>query len=238
MADDQVIVEPIGNDTAVLTLNRPDKLNALNEGLMQDIIRSIEDANGDYKVLIIEGSGKSFSAGADLDEVQEGKELFPYFTELAKSALSFRGIIIGKHEGYTVGGGLEFALSFDLRYSTPEGKFMLTESKIDATIGAGSSALLPNIVGGSKARELIYTAKEINAEEACQIGLINDVFDKDQIDAKVESIATDLVSNKSYDALARNKMALNHALQLQTVFDYEEALGISDQKDENVRWES
>lgn len=115
---------------------------------------------------------------------------------------------------------------------------MLTESKVDATIGAGSSALLPNIVGGSKARELIYTAKEINAEEACRIGLINDVFEKDQIDAKVESIATDLVTNKSYDALKRNKMALNHALQLETVFDYEEALGVSDQKDDDIRWES
>lgn len=216
-----------------LTLDRPDSLNALNRELLSRLAEEIADAD-EYRVLVIEGAGDSFTAGADLDEEEGAGDLFQ---DITRAVRSFDGIVVGKLHGWVIGGGFEWTLSFDLRYAHADTTFKLPESEIGVTVTNASTLLLPLYVGAGTARELVYTSREMPAEEAERYGLLAGVYDDaDELEAAVVATARDLVANKSETALRLNKHALNHAFPVEEVLKREELVNEYCHDIEDTNW--
>lgn len=213
--------EPNG-DILRITLNRPEKLNALNVKLLTTLIETIREANGEYTVIIVEGSGDAFTAGADLDENSVGTERIELFQELTRTARAFDGILIGKLHGYAIGGGFELTLAFDLRYAQTGTTFRFSESEIGVTVSNATSRLLPLLIGSGRARELIFTCRDIDADEAEKIGLVSGTYPEGELKEAVSDIARDIVENKSKAALRYNKDLLNNATPVEPILNYEE----------------
>lgn len=216
-----------------LTLNRPDSLNALNVDLLSRLAEEIPNADGDYEVLIIEGAGDSFTAGADLNEDESAGSLFQ---EITHAVRAFDGIVIGKLHGWVVGGGFEWTLSFDICYAATDTRFKLPESEVGVTITNGSSLLLPIAIGSGKARELVYTSRELDAREAEELGLIAGVYEREELAETVKAVATDLVENKSRAALRLNKHVLDHAFDVDAVMEREEIVNEYCHAIEEMSW--
>jgi 2-(1,2-epoxy-1,2-dihydrophenyl)acetyl-CoA isomerase len=214
----------VGDESLRLTLNRPEKLNALNTDLLSALTERIQDANGEYRIVIVDGSGEAFCSGADLDE-DAGPERLMMFQDLTRTVRAFKGIVIGELHGYAVGGGFELTLSFDLRYAAKDTTFRMTESEIGVTVSNATTKLLPLVVGDGVARELVFTGREISATEAADLGLVSGVYDAESLHREVLAVAHDLVENKSHKALLLNKLAFDHAFPVETDLDYEELLG-------------
>lgn len=205
-----------------LTLNRPEKRNALNRELLSALVETLREANGAYTVVIIEGSGDAFTAGADLDEESDGTERIGLFQEVTRAVRAFDGIIIGKLHGYAIGGGFELTLSFDLRYARTGTTFRLPESEIGVTVSNATSRLLPLLIGDGRAREIVFTGRPIEAAEAAEIGLVSGVYPEEQLEEAVHDVARDIVENKSKAALRSNKDLFTTAVQVDRTLDYEE----------------
>jgi enoyl-CoA hydratase len=165
------------NDMAVLTMNRPENLNSINTRMQAEMKAIWEQIEKDrsIRVIIITGGEKCFSAGADI------KEQFPAGQSRPSSRDQFKKFedddrpFIAAISGFCLGGGLELALCCDLRIASPSSKFGLVELRIGSVPGAGGMQRLPRIVGITKAKEMLYTASRIDAEEAYRIGLINKI---------------------------------------------------------------
>jgi enoyl-CoA hydratase len=165
------------NDLAIITMNRPENLNSINTRMqaeMKAIWEQIEEDRS-IRVIIFTGGEKCFCAGADI------KEQFPAGRSRPSSRDQFKKFedddrpIIAAISGFCLGGGLELALCCDLRLASPSSKFGLVELRIGSVPGAGGMQRLPRIVGITKAKEMLYTASRIDAEEAYRIGLINKI---------------------------------------------------------------
>lgn len=177
---------------AVLTINRPDKLNALNGSCLTEIDNAIKfiETNTDIRGLIITGAGeKSFVAGADISELHNcDLETGKAFSEFGNSV--FRRIellnipVIAAINGFALGGGCELAMACHIRYASENAKFGQPETNLGIIPGYGGTQRLPLIVGLAKAYELILSGEIINATRALEIGLINKIFTKDELIAK------------------------------------------------------
>ncbi|WP_336000485.1 enoyl-CoA hydratase/isomerase family protein [Halorientalis halophila] len=226
--------EDVTEEIRRLTLNRPDSLNALSRALLSRIAEEVRAADGEYRVLILEGAGDAFTAGADLDEEEGAGDLFQ---EITRAVREFEGIVIGKLHGWVIGGGFEWTLSFDLRYAHSDTTFKLTESEIGVTVTNASTLLLPLYVGAGTARELVYTSRELPAVEAEQHGLLAGVFDDaDDLEDKVIDVATDIVENKSANALRLNKRAMDQAFPVEEVLKREELINEYCHDIEDMGW--
>ncbi|WP_254533202.1 enoyl-CoA hydratase/isomerase family protein [Natrinema gelatinilyticum] len=226
--------DDVTDDIRRLTLNRPDSLNALSRALLSRIAEEIRAADGEYRVLILEGAGDAFTAGADLDEEEGAGDLFQ---EITRAVREFEGIVIGKLHGWVIGGGFEWTLSFDLCYAHADTTFKLTESEIGVTVTNASTLLLPLYVGAGTARELVYTSRELPAAEAEQYGLLAGVYDDaDDLEAKVLDVATDIVENKSATALRLNKRAMDQAFPVEEVLKREELINEYCHDVEDMSW--
>lgn len=177
-------------ELAVLTLNRPQTLNALSFSLIQDIGSAIDEvAKSSARALIVTGAGeKSFCAGADITELQErslreqreGAELGQaVFAKL--DALPIASIALVN--GYAFGGGLELALACTFRLATANAKFGLPEIKLGLIPGYGGTQRLPRLVGQGRALELVMTGRTVNVAEALTMGLVNRQVDAPALDA-------------------------------------------------------
>ena len=219
--------ESITDDVLRLKLNRPEKLNALNKDLLRAIPKAFKEAEEEgRRVVIVEGAGDAFSSGADLDEASEEGEEIDLFQDITRAVRSFEGIVIGKLHGYAVGGAFEFSLSFDLRYAASGTIFKLPESEIGVPISNASTKLLPLYVGLGVAQDLIYTSRELTAEEAHQVGLLTGVHDSAELDDVVLNTATDLIDEKSDVVLRQHKRAFNHTFPVEDALEYERLLNI------------
>jgi 2-(1,2-epoxy-1,2-dihydrophenyl)acetyl-CoA isomerase len=208
-----------------LTLNRPEKLNALDPALLRDIAAAIREASGTYRVVIVDGAGEAFTAGVDLEAIDPGEDPVDLFQDLTRAVLEFEGIVIGQLHGWVVGGGFEWTLAFDLRYAAESATFKCPESEIGVPISNASSLLLPMTVGLGRARELLYTAREVDAGEAAEMGLVSDVVPEDTLHDRVMETATDLVEAKSERGLRLNKRAVTRALQVEDALQDEALVG-------------
>ncbi len=173
---------------ALITLNRPDALNALSFALIADLGRKIDEvAKSDARALLIIGAGaKAFCAGADIKELQgrsliaqkEGAEMGQaVFAKLDKLPVPSIAII----NGYAFGGGLELALACTLRIATKNAKMGLPEIKLGLIPGYGGTQRLPRAIGEPRALEMIMTGRTVDAEEAARIGLVNRLIDGDAL---------------------------------------------------------
>ena len=186
-----------------ITINRPDVLNALNIETIKEITKGIEELENDKKinVAVITGKGKAFIAGADINQMKnmtplESKEFSEIghnmLFKIEKSRLPFIAAI----NGYALGGGCETLMACDICIATKSAKFGQPEINLGIHPGFGGTQRLPRLVGRMKAKELLLTGKNIDAEEAKRIGLINDVVEDHQLMEITYKIAGN-ISNKS-----------------------------------------
>ena len=213
-----IILETEGK-TAIISINRPESLNALNAQTIQELSEAFEDLNADkeIRVIILTGSGeKSFVAGADI------KEFSDYGTAAAED-LSRKGqeILFDKIEnlhkpviaavnGFALGGGLELAMACHIRYASENAKLGLPEVTLGLIPGYGGTQRLPKLVGKGLANEMIFSAKMISAQRAKEIGLVNDVFAAEELLAKTKELAT-TISRNSPMAVAKAIEAVNQS---------------------------
>lgn len=173
---------------AVITLNRPDALNALSFALIRELGRKFDEiAGSDARALLITGAGaKAFCAGADVKELtgrsvmaqKEGAELGQnVFSKLDRLPMPSIAVI----NGYAFGGGLELALACTFRLATRNARMGLPEIKLGLIPGYGGTQRLPRVVGEARALEMIMTARTVDAEEAQRIGLVHRLIDGDPV---------------------------------------------------------
>ena len=207
-----------------LTLDRPEKLNALDRAFLREIPEAMRSMD-DYDVLVVDAAGDAFTAGADLDEAKADSEEAGLYQELTRATRGFEGLVIGALHGWVIGGGFEWTLSFDLRYAAADTTFKMTESEVGLPISNASTMYLPLLIGGARARELVYTCRELPAEEAHDIGLVNGVVPREELQSEVLRVAEDVVENKSQLALRLNKKGFNNAFPVEDVLEFETLLG-------------
>lgn len=169
-----------------ITMNRPEKLNAINSSMLSELIDALDNADRDdeTRVVVITGAGRAFSAGTDLNEDREGKESVPGYTTADTGFAAFYGLekpLIAAINGLAVGGGCTLTLSCDIRIASDNAQFQLPFTKLGGCTELGSTYLLPRLVGMGKASELVLTSKMIDAAEAKEIGLVNQVVPASQL---------------------------------------------------------
>lgn len=174
---------------ALITLNRPDKLNALNEATFLDIKAATEIVKNDPEInaVIVTGSGeKAFAAGADIQELNKCDEVsgvvFSDFGSQIFYGLENVGVpVIAAVNGFALGGGCELAMACHIRFASTNAKFGQPEVNLGIIPGYGGTQRLPRLVGMAKAMELIISGNMVNAEEAKRIGLVNEVFPPEEL---------------------------------------------------------
>ena len=182
---------------ATVTLNRPDKLNALNMQMAEELgaVLAAEDDDDDTRVIVITGAGRGFCSGADLTPsdapAPPRSATAPSLADAIFEAMQIQKPIIASINGVAVGGGFTLTLSCDIRIASEEARFMLPFTRLSISAEIGSTYLLPRLIGYGKATELILTSKMIDAKEAGEIGLVNHVVPADELEqATAEMAAT------------------------------------------------
>lgn len=173
---------------STVTINRPDKLNALSQEVLEDLRSAIDalEARSELRAALITGTGKAFVAGADIAAMKtlsevEGRAFGALGHGVFESIEQLRVPVIAAVNGFALGGGCELALACDFIYASSKAKFGQPEVNLGIIPGFGGTQRLPRRVGPALARELIYTGKMIAADEALRIGLVNAVFEPDAL---------------------------------------------------------
>ncbi|MGD8277178.1 MAG: enoyl-CoA hydratase-related protein [Gemmatimonadota bacterium] len=223
MTDFEFLQVSIDDGIAIVTVNRPDKLNALNAATIAEIDDAFHRlaADDDAAGIILTGAGsKAFVAGADIAELatmdplgairvsRHGQDAFRFIERMRKP-------VIAAVNGFALGGGLELALACHLRLASAKARFGLPEVKLGIIPGYGGTVRLPRLVGRGRALELILTGEMIDAEEALRIGLVNHVAEPDARAETTRSLLAKILANGPV-ALALALESVDHALTTST----------------------
>lgn len=204
----------------ILTISRPQALNALNTDVLIEMHKLLADIHYDpeIKVLIITGEGKAFVAGADISEMADmnpldarefallGNSVFSTIEEMEKP-------VIAAVNGFALGGGCELALACDIRLGSEKAKMGQPEVGLGITPGFGGTQRLMRVVGPAKAKELIFTGKTIDAQEALGIGLLNHVYPVETLLDEAKKMAKE-VAAKAPVAVQFCKRAINEGFEM------------------------
>ena len=206
---------PIG----ILTMNRPEALNALNEQVLRDLDAALDQAaaQDDILVLILTGAGRSFVAGADIAQMKdlspmEAKRFGLFGNGVFLKLENFPKPVIAAVNGFALGGGCELAMSCDIRVASEKAKFGQPEVGLGITPGFGGTQRLARIVGTSNAMELILTAKTISAAQAQEMGLVSHVYPPEELMDKALELAQAIAANAQV-AVRESKAAIRRGLQ-------------------------
>jgi enoyl-CoA hydratase len=215
------IIYEKGEGVATITLNRPEALNAMSKEVVDEILQAIEDIKRDenVRVVIFTGAGeKAFSAGADIKTMKGmnalgARELSLMGQKLCASLENLEKPVIAAINGYALGGGLEVAMSCDLRIASENSRMGQTEISIGLIPGWGGTQRLTRLVGPGKAKEMIYTGKMIDAKTAEQLGIVNIVVPGDKFRETVRLFALELAS-KAPMAIKVAKALINKGAEI------------------------
>ncbi|SMC49010.1 short-chain-enoyl-CoA hydratase [Papillibacter cinnamivorans] len=238
-----VNLEKQGN-IGILTMNRPEALNAINADVLKDLDAALNTIEQDEEiyVVIVTGGGKSFIAGADIAMMKdlsvapakvfitEGQRILTRLEDMGKP-------VIAAVNGFALGGGCELAMCCDIRIASEKAKFGQPEAGLGITPGFGGTQRLPRIVGLAKAKELMWTCRIIGAQEALEIGLVSKVVPAEELMNTAMELAKAIAANAQV-AVRQCKAAANRGMQcdIKTGLAYEaEAVALcfatEDQKD-------
>jgi enoyl-CoA hydratase len=203
MSEYQNLLLEVADGIATLTLNRPDKLNALNEQTIRELGRAVRQIREDGAVrgVILTGSGaKAFVAGADIAELArmgpvDGVEVSRLGQQVFREIELSRKPVIAAVNGFALGGGCELAMACHLRVASENARFGLPEVKLGIIPGYGGTLRLPRLVGKGRALELVLTGEMIDATEAHRIGLVNRVVAQDTLLDECRKLLTLILNN-------------------------------------------
>jgi len=218
--NDGVLLKEKDNGVVTLTLNRPQVMNSFNFELLhalQDQVNAIR-FDRSVRVVIIAGAGeKAFCSGADLKEratlsPDQVKEFIFTIRNLFTSIEQLNKAVIAAVNGVALGGGTELALACDIRIASMNASMGLTETRLAIIPGAGGTQRLPRLVGKGKAKELIFTGRRVDAQEALNIGLVNKVCEPGDLFEACRQMAA-MICETGPVAIEQAKYAINYGLE-------------------------
>lgn len=228
--DYNTIKYEVNGHIAKITMNRPKALNALNSEVLDELDKCLDEikANNDLRVLIITGEGRSFIAGADIKEMSDlgGLEAKAFGN---KGLSVFRKIetlpipVIAAVNGFALGGGCELAMSCDIRIASNKALFGQPEVGLGLIPGFGGTQRLQRLVGQGWAKYLIYSAENIKADKALEIGLVQDVVEVEELEERVNTLA-ETIAKQAPIAEKLAKEAINQGAQV----DIDQAMRIEE----------
>lgn len=218
MANQTVLYEKNQN-VAIITLNRPKRLNAITRDLIHGLVAQLNKARDDQDVhsVILAGAGRAFCAGEDLKETSAGKSFEDWMEEtdglqeVQRVVMDLGKPLIAAVRGYALGGGCEFAMSCDIRIAAEDAQFGFPETEVGLTITTAGTKLLAQIVGLGKAKELVFTGDFIGAQEALGIGLANRVVPAERLMDEALEMARK-IGEKSPLSLKLSRIAIDQGL--------------------------
>ena len=217
-------------EIAILTINRPKALNALNSQVLDELDRVLDDIDTDkIRALILTGAGeKSFVAGADIAEMstltkEQGQAFSKKGNDVFRKIETFEIPVIAAINGFALGGGCEISMSCDIRICSDNAIFGQPEVGLGITPGFGGTQRLARLVGPGMAKQMIFTGQNIKAEEALRIGLVNAVYPQNELLNEARKLALAIAKNGAH-AVKNSKKAINDGLQL----DIDKALKIEE----------
>lgn len=230
---------------AIITLNRPEVMNALNLEIRKEILRALDLAERDdsVRVLVLTGAGeKAFSAGADIRMFQTmtpftAREYLKTSKGTSNRIENFPKPVIAAINGHAIGGGLELAMSCDILVASADAKFGQSEINVGLIPGVGGTQRLPRRIGIHRAKEMIFSGDLIDSSEALRLGIVNHVFQNREEMMNFVQTLVEKISSKSPLILRLAKESLNHSIAgLREGLDYESLLfeicfSTSDQKE-------
>jgi len=215
---------------AIIKLNRPKVLNAMNKQLWLDFQAALEDVKNDpeMKTLIVTGEGRAFSTGADLKEskdrsIEDYRDYLAELQETSRKIIRFEKPIIAAINGYALGSGYELALACDIRIAAEDAQIGSPEARVTSSVTGGAMRLVQDLIGPGKAKELLFTAEYIDGKEAEKIGLVNKAVPLDRLIEEAKEMARKIAKNSSF-SLKMIKAGLNMAcgeVSLEALMDYE-----------------
>jgi enoyl-CoA hydratase len=217
---------------AILTINRPDKMNALSEAVRSEMLAHLERLEGDSSagVIVITGSGdKAFIAGADIGEFA-GRTPFDQRWAMRSPRIfdvmaAYPKPVIAMINGYCLGGGCELAMSCDLRVASSKASFGQPEINLGLIPGGGGTQRMPRLVGAGQAMRLILTGDRIGAEEARQLGLVDLVFEPEELRGKTLELAARIASKSPLTLkVAKEAVRASERLSIEDGISYERDL--------------
>jgi enoyl-CoA hydratase len=219
----------VNEHIAVVTINRPKALNALNTEVLRELSEAVDmiEVNSSILAVVLTGSGeKAFVAGADISEMQgktvlEAREFSALGNKVFSKIENLKVPVIAAVNGFALGGGCELAMACDIRLAGHKAKFGQPEVGLGIMAGFGGSQRLPRLVGKGIAKEILFTGDMINAERAYEIGLVNRIVDAAEVVAEAIKMAQTIAA-KSPLGVSFTKKAVNDGLNL----DLERALSL------------
>lgn len=215
---------------AVIKLNRPQVMNAMNKQLWLDFQAALQDAKNDpaINVLIVTGEGRAFSTGADLKEsktrtVEQYRDYLMELQETSRKIIRFEKPTIAAINGYALGSGYELALACDIRIAADEAQIGSPEARVTSSVTGGAMRLVQDLIGPGKAKELLFTAEYIDGKEAEKIGLVNRSVPLEKLMDEAREMARKIAKNSAF-SITMIKRGLNMArgeVSLEALMDFE-----------------
>ena len=216
----EFITYEVEGQIGIITINRPKALNALNSAVLDELDKTLDAVDQEaIRCLILTGAGeKSFVAGADIGEMStltkaEGEAFGKKGNDVFRKLETFPIPIIAAVNGFALGGGCEISMSCDIRICSENAVFGQPEVGLGITPGFGGTQRLARIVGTGKAKEMIYGARNIKAEEVYRIGLVNNVYPAEELMPAAKKLASTIARNAPI-AVRNCKRAINEGIQV------------------------
>lgn len=216
----EFITYEVEGQIGIITINRPKALNALNSTVLEELDQTLNAVDQEaIRCLILTGAGeKSFVAGADIGEMStltkaEGEAFGKKGNDVFRKLETFPIPVIAAVNGFALGGGCEISMSCDIRICSENAVFGQPEVGLGITPGFGGTQRLARIVGTGKAKEMIYGARNIKAEEAYRIGLVNNVYPAEELMPAAKKLASTIARNAPI-AVRNCKRAINEGIQV------------------------
>jgi len=221
------LLTSVENGICTLSLNRPEVMNALNHALFEELeaaLKQLAESGDEVRCLILKGNGKAFSSGHDLRDIGTGAEgeISRYEATVLDTLANLPMPTIAQVHGYCFTGALELALACDLIFADTSTRLADTHSKWGLSPIWGMTQRLPRRIGAARAKDLMYSARQVEASEALAIGLVDRVFEAGQMEDETRAYALTVVDNSPHSQrVYKQIMAATDGMDLPAGLDYE-----------------